>query len=139
MAFLWDECLESLRVRVRYINEKRIASQTGPGIQFITLNNASSLQDRRSGFQTARRGGNFFEPETSARVCRWVGRRRQMSVRAVNDVSVLVLSHEDMVWAVAHDYRLCDELSSALRKRRLVIKGLETVVRGKGTGAQAAR
>ena len=55
-----------------------------------------------------------------------------MSVRALTDVTVLVFSHDDMLWAVAHDYRLCDELSGALKKRRLAIRNVETVVRGKG-------
>jgi hypothetical protein len=54
-------------------------------------------------------------------------------------MSVVVVSHEDMRWAVAHDFRLCDELTAALKKRRLVIKDLETVVRGKGKAPPPAK
>lgn len=42
-------------------------------------------------------------------------------MRAETAVSAVVLSHEDMRWAVAADYRMSGELSSALRARRLVV------------------
>lgn len=53
--------------------------------------------------------------------CRWIGHRRTVGVRAETAVSAVVLSHEDMRWAVAADYRMSGELSSALRARRLVV------------------
>lgn len=42
-------------------------------------------------------------------------------MRAVTRVSALVLSHDDMRWAIAHDYRQSDELTAALRARKLCI------------------
>ena len=44
-----------------------------------------------------------------------------MGVRAETAVTAVVLSHDDMRWAVAADYRMSTELSSALRARRLFV------------------
>lgn len=56
---------------------------------------------------------------------RWVGHRRTVSVRAVTQCTAVVLSHADMRWAVAHDYRQSDELAKALKKRKLsVVKAI---------------
>jgi hypothetical protein len=52
---------------------------------------------------------------------RWVGHRRTISVRAVSRVTAIVLSHEDMRWAVAHDYRMSGELMGALKARKLSV------------------
>ena len=52
---------------------------------------------------------------------RWVGHRRTVSVRAATQVTAIVLSHEDMRWAVAHDYRMSSELMSALKQRKLSV------------------
>lgn len=53
--------------------------------------------------------------------CRWIGHRRTVGVRAETAVTAVVLSHEDMRWAVAADYRMSSELSAALRARRLMV------------------
>lgn len=52
---------------------------------------------------------------------RWVGYRRTLSVRADTEVTAIVLSHDDMRWAVAHDYRMSGELMAALKKRKLSV------------------
>jgi CRP-like cAMP-binding protein len=52
---------------------------------------------------------------------RWIGHRRTVGVRAITEVSAVVLSHDDMRWAVAHDYRMSHELAAALMSRRLTV------------------
>jgi hypothetical protein len=51
----------------------------------------------------------------------WIGHRRTVSVRAVTEVTAVELSHEDMTWAVAHDYRMSNELTRVLRQRKLAV------------------
>jgi CRP-like cAMP-binding protein len=51
----------------------------------------------------------------------WIGHRRTVSVRAVSEVTAVELSHEDMKWAVAHDYRMSNELTRVLRQRKLLV------------------
>lgn len=63
---------------------------------------------------------DVWHAETGFR-CRWIGHRRTVGVRAETAVTAVVLSHDDMRWAVAADYRMSTELSSALRARRLVV------------------
>jgi CRP-like cAMP-binding protein len=50
----------------------------------------------------------------------WLGKRRRASVRALTSVTVVVLNVADMQWAVEHDYRLCHELTDAMKRQRKV-------------------
>ena len=54
-------------------------------------------------------------------LCRWIGHRRTVGVRAVTQVVAVVLSHDDMRWAVAHDFRMSNELTVALKARKLTV------------------
>lgn len=42
-------------------------------------------------------------------------------MRAETQVVAVVLSHDDMRWAVAHDFRMSNELTVALKARRLTV------------------
>lgn len=42
-------------------------------------------------------------------------------MRAVTQVVAVVLSHDDMRWAVAHDFRMSNELTVALKARKLTV------------------
>lgn len=42
-------------------------------------------------------------------------------MRAVTPVVAVTLSHDDMRWAVAHDFRMSNELTVALKARRLTV------------------
>jgi hypothetical protein len=71
--------------------------------------------------------------------CRWVGRRRTLSVRALSAVTALVLSHDDMRWAVMHDYRQSDELMAALKARKLtVVRAMRDERHARRAAAEAA-
>jgi hypothetical protein len=52
---------------------------------------------------------------------RWIGHRRTVGVKAVTKVVAVALSHDDMRWAVAHDFRMSQELTAALKARRLTV------------------
>lgn len=57
-------------------------------------------------------------------------------MRAVTKVVAVALSHDDMKWAVAHDFRLSSELTDALKARKLTVT---KAIRAEKKAAKAAK
>ena len=68
----------------------------------------------------------------------WLGKRRRASVRALTAVTVVVLNVADMQWAVEHDYRLCHELTDAMKRQRKVRVTLTLTLAVVNAGAQGS-